>query len=179
MRKTPIGTKSKIVEPDRLCDSIDITLRDIIVKDLLSDTEKKTYYDEKKREQFNKFDIYVDKYEADPKVVFNFSVDDEPACKEYSSFEMYTVSGNNNETGNDPVKIDGQVLSTAPDSIVEFKMPLEEKDNTFSFHSNGYGYANYVIYAVGSNLRKTVLAKGKIYMTDVLFDLTESILDGQ
>ena len=50
MIKTKIKSDhgNKVVQPDRLCDTIDISLRDLIVKDLLTDTEINMYYEKEK-----------------------------------------------------------------------------------------------------------------------------------
>ncbi len=181
MKKTKIGNASKVQTRDRLCDSIGVTLRDIIVKDLLTDSEKKLYYPKEKAEQFELFNIYIDKYEKDPDVSFNFSINGEPAESICYAFEMFTLSGNNNESGNEPQRTLGTFKTGSADTIVSFKMPIDPELNTFSEHANGKSYANYVVYGVVSqeNKPRIMLGKGKIYMTDVLFDLTENILDGQ
>ena len=106
MSKTRIGCNgngSKVKEVNRLCDAIDVSLRDLIVKDLLSDSEIKMYYEKDKAEMLPKFNIYIDKHEEDPSVVFNLSVDGEPASRICSSYEIVTLSGNNNESGADPL----------------------------------------------------------------------------
>ena len=193
MEKTKIiKSDQKVTTRNRLCDSVEVTLRDIIVKDLLTDSEKKTYYDEKKLKQFDLFNIYIDKHEEDPDVRFNFSINDEPAGNTCDGFEMFVLSGNNNETGINPIKIPGSIISSHPDTIVQFEMPIDAKLNAFSYHSDGRSYANYAIYGIeghhggesddSNNAYKQtriMLSKGKIYMTDVIFDLTENILDGQ
>ena len=179
MRKTKIGEEPKIQKRDRLCDSVDVTLRDIIVKDLLTKSDKNLYYSDKKSEQLELFNIYIDNEENNPDVRFNFSINGEPASKECSSFEMFTLSGNDNESGNDPYKIVGTMVSSEPDTIVSFDMPIDPSLNTFPQHRDGYSYANYVVYGVKKNKSKIMLGKGKIYMTNILFDLTESILNGQ
>ncbi len=184
MRKTKIGVKTdhgnKIVQPDRLCDVIDISLRDLIVKDLLTDTEIKMYYEKDKAEMLPLFTIYIDKHEKDPSVVFNLSVNGEPASIICKSYEIVTLAGNNNDTGNEPLFGIGSILQDAPDSIVEFPIPIDSNLNSFSEHKNGKSYANYVIYGIEKKGKsKIMLCKGKIYMTDVIYDLTENILDGQ
>jgi len=184
MRKTKIGDKvdhgNKVVKPDRLCDTIDVSLRDLIVKDLLTDTEIEMYYEKEKAEMLPLFTIYIDKHEEDPSVVFNLSVNGEPASTVCSSYEIVTLAGNNNDTGNDPLFQAGSILQDAPDSIVKFPIPLDPKLHSFSEHKNGKSYANYVIYGIEKKGKSRImLCKGKIYMTDVIYDLTESILDGQ
>jgi len=184
MSKTKIGCKasgSKVKEVNRLCDAIDVSLRDLIVKDLLSDSEIKMYYEKDKAELLPKFNIYIDKHEENPSVVFNLSVNGEPASTVCSSYEIVTISGNSNESGAEPLFSDGKILASLPDSIIEFTMPIDPELNSFSQHSNGRSYANYVIYGLrtGSKKSRIMLCKGKIHMTDVLFDLTENILDGQ
>jgi len=183
MEKTKIVTStSKANSFDRMCDSVGITLRDLIVKDLLTDSEKKTYYSQVKAEQLRLFNIYIDKAEISPDVKFNFSINDEPASTECYAYEMYTLSGNNNESGAEPFLVEGVIVSALPDTIVSFEMPIDSELNTFSQHKEGKSYANYVIYGIHKdkkNKSRIMLSKGKIYMTDVIFDLTESILDGQ
>ena len=181
-------TKTKIKSTDRLCDAVDVTLKDLIVKDLLSNTEKEMYYDSDKRDEFDLFNIYIDFEENNVIVPFNFSIDGEPACDICDKYVMYTLSGKNNETGSDPYKIDGIVQCELPDSIISFEIDTENKDS-FSYHKDGYRYSNYVVYGYRKDMAtpastnqlnsKILLAKGKIYMTDVLFDLTENILNGQ
>ena len=185
----PSGTKIKIA--DRLCDTAEIRLRDILLKDLITESDMKTYYSEDKANILRQMNLYIDKYEEDPLVTFNFSINGEPASQLCDKYEMITLSGKSNESGADPIYIDGVILQNNPDTIVQFNMPIDDLD-TFSYHKDGISYANYVIYGVpGSNderpekdavvqkKSKIMLSKGRIYMTDVLFDLTESVLDGQ
>ena len=185
--KTP---NAKIKQSDRLCDSANIQLRDILLKDLLSESELKTYYSEDKANIMRQMNIFVDKYEDDPMVSFNFSVNGEPASFVCEKYELITLSGKNNESGSDPVRSFGNVLQQEPDTIVQFEMPIDDMD-TFSYHKDGISYANYVIYGIPGDIgsgentstatkqSRIMLSKGRIYMTDVLFDLTESVLDGQ
>ncbi|MCK5849055.1 MAG: hypothetical protein KAH01_07675 [Caldisericia bacterium] len=180
----------KIKQADRLCDTANIKLRDILLKDLISESDMKTYYSEDKANILRQMNIFIDKYEDDPMVSFNFSVNGEPASKVCNKYELITLSGKNNESGSDPVKSWGTVLQSAPDTVVQFKMPIDD-DNTFSYHKDGIRYANYVIYGIPNKVgseentsrdakqSKIMLSKGRIYLTDVLFDLTENILDGQ
>ncbi len=179
-KRTKIDTtkplKEKIKQSDRLCDTANIKLRDILLKDLLTESDMKTYYAEDKANILRQMDIFIDKEEEDPLVSFNFSVDNEPASIVCSAYHMFTLSGKNNESGSDPLKIIGEVLQSEPDTIVKFKIPNSE--DTFSQHKDGISYANYVIYGI-TDKSKIVLSKGKIYMTDILYDLTENILDGQ
>jgi len=164
---------------DRMCDAIGITLRDLIVKDLLTDSDTATYYNKRKAELFPLFNIYIDRYENDPSVKFNLSIDGKPASEECSKYEMFTISGNSNESGNEPHQLYGTIVSSTPDTIVKFSMPIDPDLHTFSQHKDGFSYANYVIYGIKDDKSKIMLCKGKIHMTDVLFDLTENILDGQ
>jgi len=184
MSKTKIGCNvsgSKVKKQDRLCDTLDISLRDLIVKDLLTDSEIKMYYKKNKAEMLDKFNIYIDKYEEDPSVVFNLSIDGKPASETCFKYEIVTISGNSNESGADPLFSDGEIVEPLPDTIVKFTMPIDPSLNSFSQHTDGKSYANYVIYGIkkGTSKSRIMLCKGKIYMTDVLFDLTENILDGQ
>ncbi len=171
-------TKTKITSRDRLCDALGITLKDIIVKDLLSDSDIDLYYDSKKAAMLQKMNIYIDKEEGEQDIAFNLSIDGKPSIEKCNSFRMYLLSGKNNESGADPVAVDGDILAEEPDTIVSFKMPVNNKD-TFSYHKDGYSYANYAIYGIGDKKTKIILSKGKIYMTDILFDLTETEIDGQ
>ncbi len=170
--------KTKITSRDRLCDALGVTLKDIIVKDLLSDSDTDLYYDSRKASLLRKMNIYIDKEEGEQDVAFNLSIDDKPAFEKCKTFKMYLLSGKNNETGADPIAIDGNILTEEPDTIVAFRMPVNNKD-TFSYHKDGYSYANYVIYGISDRTTKIILSKGKIYMTDILFDLTETEIDGQ
>ena len=109
---------------------------------------------------------------------------------------MFIVSGNNNESGSAPLTIQGVIEETEPDTLVSFEMPIEEHDpieniaGAYSRHKNGYSYANYALYAITSEYarlnnnetdtrEKLLMCKGKIFRTNVLFDMTENVINEQ
>jgi len=185
------NTRTPILKSKRTHGAVRLTLRDIIMKDMLTDSELKVHTDCNKDIDFDKLNIYIDYYEFGARVLFNLSINSDPASVHAEKFEMFLVSGNNNEQGKRPELIEGDVETTEPDTLVSFSMPIEAKtmDLIFSSHEDGYSYATYVIYAVlscqedtitGMDTRSRILmCKGKIYRTDMLFDMTESMIDGK
>ncbi|MCK5848718.1 MAG: hypothetical protein KAH01_05925 [Caldisericia bacterium] len=181
--------KTKIKSTDRLCDAHSVTLRDILLLNLLEDNEIKTYYKSLDTDLIkNVFNVFLDKGESPSTVLFNLSINDKKALDTVDNFVMYVVSGKNNETGSDPLTLDGIVINTEHDdhTIVSFTLDTTDPDY-FSYHAGGYSYANYVIYGRKDDIQPNdksskpniLLCKGKIYVTDVLYDFTESVLDGQ
>jgi len=207
---TTEASNKRILNDPRLENAVTLTLRDIIMKDLVTSTETGENCI-KYNEKFNEMDrlnIYIDKFEFESNVTFNLSINNDPAFRSASEFEMFLVSGNYNEVGAKPYKICGIVKQTEPDTHVLFKIPFDDEQIIFSYHNNGFSYANYVIYAVLrseyqppntletstndfktyspratnvpiDNRPRALICKGKIYRTDILYDLTESVLDGQ
>jgi hypothetical protein len=186
-----MSTRTPIIKNNRLSNAVNVTMRDILLKDLLSETEKNIYFDDSSK--LNQMNIFIDYMEYTRKVLFNFSINGEPAITRAEEFEMYLVSGNNNEMGNKPIKICGTIENENPDTLVSFLLPQDEDKISVSFsqhNDGGYSYSNYTIYCVlndpdntspgGLDTReRLLLCKGKIYKTNLLYDLTEAKLDGQ
>lgn len=228
---TKSNTRTKIKTANRLGDAINISLRDIIMKNLLTEIEMQegcnlnASYEELKRLNF-----FVDQYENYGKIAINFSINGEPAIDHASIFKMFLVPGRDNDAGVDPYEITGTIIMGEPDTVVEFKIPTDKDKFIFSQHANGYAYSNYVIYSIirknddsnsgsgsGSNSgsgsgggifsideysrrknsrsddplissepatetsddTRLLMCSGKIYKTNILYDLVESKLDGQ
>jgi len=206
------NTLTKIRKPNRMSDAVNVSLRDILMKDLLNETELKdgcslnsTY------NELQLFNFFVDQYENFSQTIFNLSINGEPASKLSKTYEMFLVPGNYNDKGVEPYKIIGKVRTSEPDTIVQFNIPTSDDQFIFSQHINGYSYSNYVVYAIfdvdqinaeipapppsegggivltqndsssgsgSDNTIRLLLGKGKIYKTNLLYDLVESKLDG-
>lgn len=184
------NTQTPILKKSRVADAVTMTMREILMKDILTRSEMAK--DCTGSKELEKLDVYLDYMEYTQKVLFNLSINDEKAFDRAEEFEMYLVSGRNNDSGRKPLKICGVVEQETPDTFVSFKMPVEGTDveKIFSEHLEGYSYVNYAIYSVLKDQQfpaegsvdareRLIMCKGKIYKTNILMDYTENILDGQ
>lgn len=167
----------KIIKDRTVENASNVSLRDILLNDLLSETERE-YYCRSKGDIDNvcKFNLFMDAGEGIPTFTFNLMVGGRPAAEKCSSFFVSLVPGRGNDKGFSPIYIDCIIKSLAPLTIVELTIPAEHIYNAFSNHENGYSYSNYALYGrIATEAASNMLfSKGKIYKTDVITDAVEN-----
>ena len=174
MNKIIINKENKLIT-----NALNVSLRDILFHDILTETELQDMYSARPElEKLKNLNFFVDQNENSSIIEFQFSVDGKPASNVIEKFNMFLVPGNNNDVGANETKIEGIVAPSITDTIVSFNIPFDKDKFIFSEYLNGMSNAKYVIYGIFNNEdeengRKLLLAKGIIYKLDLIYNYLE------
>lgn len=184
-------TKILSENEERLKDAIRLTLRDILMNDVLTETEMGASCGIRNDpEDVCKTNLYMDRAENVGSFVFNLNINGEPAADNCLGYWMALVPGRANDKGLPEMYITGELIQSRPSTIVKFTLPTEDFDNIFSEHKDGYSYSNYALYGMtstppqppvpsktnnpGEQTSNILFSKGKIYRTDIITDYVEN-----
>lgn len=166
---------NKIIKDGRNSSPANLTIKEIILNDLLYESEKQYYYT-KEGVPFSEcsMDLFMDKKEISGMFTFKLEINGEPAGNKCSSFFALLVPGRQNDKGVNEVRFDCSVDHTTERTLVTLHVISPNIDQFFSDHKDGYSYANYSLFGVVSTDNSNLLvARGKIYRSDVVGDAVE------